>query len=824
MIQKHLLICIAMLVIFLVTNSYGGGLKPKLLISGNEIIAASFIVNADKNGVTDATQAIQTAINTVANAKGGIVFLPVGKYRIEGNLNISNGVTLIGESASPDKTNARGETILLAYAGRGDTSKLPFIQAAPMSGLLNISIYYPEQTPDDIRPYPVTIKSTAGTLKNITLYNSYNAILLDPANTSIISGINGTCLERGIFAPESTEFSWMHDINISNDLWSNGYRKLTGKSMTSTQLDAVDKYTRSHLVGLELQRLDCMAIYHFKADDAMIPIRISKNPKYPHPVFGYGGVAADFNGTRDEQGWAPWYYTVRYANIDNIPEIKGKSYKFTNNPTVNKKVLPHLLDVTTAPYNAMGDGKSDDTLAFKKALSDAGVNGRTIVYVPQGKYRITSPLTVPSGVELRGPYGIVRSREYADSCSLFASVDSDMSDPENADAFITLSADSSIRGLTIVYQEQSHDVSKIKKYPYTIRGNGKNIRITDVTLVNSCYGIDLAKNKCDNHVVKDVWATAFFKGINIGGNSVGGKLERMAFTCGIMNEYGGFAEKMTDVEKKGVTDFIIQNSTSYLFGDCTKETSWGLVSFAPNIHYLFYKDKGEGSVNADLWHTMQDVGQKCNIFAENGRNINLIGYFGTGPMDVTGNWLEVGSGFTGPLNVYAKTTFRNLNHPMTFTNSQVRFYDEASLATGKSTSANETSPGSSPAYAVDRDPDTLWEAPENSYLQVDLGKNHTITGYGIQSANISVESAKNVELCELMISDNGVDYTSAGLLTSKPGGEAQAYAQPWADTPVTDPKTYMPTPPVTARYVRLYVRKPAIDGNIRITSFNVYGY
>ncbi len=47
---------------------------------------------------------------------------------------------------------------------------------------------------------------------------------------------------------------------------------------------------------------------------------------------------------------------------------------------------------------------SDDTAAIQKALDAAGQQGGGTVYLPQGQYRVTR-LTVPTGVELRGPLG-----------------------------------------------------------------------------------------------------------------------------------------------------------------------------------------------------------------------------------------------------------------------------------------------------------------------------------------------------------------------------------------------------------------------------------
>lgn len=73
-----------------------------------------------------------------------------------------------------------------------------------------------------------------------------------------------------------------------------------------------------------------------------------------------------------------------------------------------------IVNVKCPPWNAKGDGTTDDTAAIQAALSslpaythtnpylDLGTQGGGTIYVPRGKYKISAGLIVGGGVTLRG--------------------------------------------------------------------------------------------------------------------------------------------------------------------------------------------------------------------------------------------------------------------------------------------------------------------------------------------------------------------------------------------------------------------------------------
>ena len=159
----------------------GGGfaadrLAPTFIDTGEDTLVASAVVteapyNADLTGAKDATAAIQQALDAVAALNGGVVYLPAGKYRLNGSLRLGYGVSLAGAGGGA------AETLLLAYYGRGETGKPALLNAVdPETGVIGLSIFYPEQKPDAVVPYSVTIGGNIATVKNVTLFNSFCGI------------------------------------------------------------------------------------------------------------------------------------------------------------------------------------------------------------------------------------------------------------------------------------------------------------------------------------------------------------------------------------------------------------------------------------------------------------------------------------------------------------------------------------------------------------------------------------------------------------------------------------------------------------------------
>ena len=65
--------------------------------------------------------------------------------------------------------------------------------------------------------------------------------------------------------------------------------------------------------------------------------------------------------------------------------------------------MPFTVDVTTVPFNAAGDGVTDDTAAIQQAINDvSSIPGGGTVWIPQGIYLITETIHHLPNVIVRG--------------------------------------------------------------------------------------------------------------------------------------------------------------------------------------------------------------------------------------------------------------------------------------------------------------------------------------------------------------------------------------------------------------------------------------
>jgi hypothetical protein len=184
-------------------------------------------------------------------------------------------------------------------------------------------------------------------------------------------------------------------------------------------------------------------------------------------------------------------------------------------------------------FGAKGDGKTDDTVAFQKALDTAARNGGGVVEAPRGNYFFAGHLSIPNAVTLRGIWESVPSHvgirnpgapKPTDDGTTFLVTEN--AGKEDGPAFITLNNNSTLKGVVLYYPDQDPGAEP-KEYPWAIAMRGKNPAVLGVELLNPYNGIDAAHN--ERHLIRDVQGQPLRRGIYVDDIYDIGRIENVHF-------------------------------------------------------------------------------------------------------------------------------------------------------------------------------------------------------------------------------------------------------------------------------------------------------
>jgi hypothetical protein len=168
-------------------------------------------------------------------------------------------------------------------------------------------------------------------------------------------------------------------------------------------------------------------------------------------------------------------------------------------------------------FGAKGDGKTDDTAAFQKAMNTAGQAGGGVVYAPRGNYFFSGHLDVPRAVTLKGMWESVPAHNGLRDQGAAGPMDNgttflvtESAGNEAGPPFITLHDDSTLKGVVLYYPDQDPS-EEPQAYPWAIAMRGKNPAVMAVELLNPYNGIDASKN--ERHLIRDVQGQPLRRGI-----------------------------------------------------------------------------------------------------------------------------------------------------------------------------------------------------------------------------------------------------------------------------------------------------------------------
>ncbi len=307
-------------------------------------------------------------------------------------------------------------------------------------------------------------------------------------------------------------------------------------------------------------------------------------------------------------------------------------------------------------FGAVGDGKTDDTAAFQKALDEASEAGGGVVYASRGNYFFAGHLNIPNAVTLAGVWQSVPAhngirdrglpKPTDDGTTFLVTGDAGR---EDGPAFITLNTNSTLKGIVLYYPQQNVDDIP-KPYPWTIAMRGKNPAALAIEMLNPYNGIDATQN--ERHLVRDVHGQPLRRGIMVDGIYDIGRIENVHF-----NPWWSTKPKLLKWQ--------MENGEAFIFGRSDWQYVYNTFCFGYKIGYKFIRTASgvcNGNflgIGADDCYTALVVEQSApyGLLITNGE---FVSFHGPDPTMIeiaqsnTGSIRFVNCAFWGPCNQIAK--------------------------------------------------------------------------------------------------------------------------------------------------------------------------
>ena len=560
----------------------GGPYLVKTVYDTEQTLIANVIVTpetygVDPTGIEDSTLGIQRALEDCRAMGGGVVFLPEGQYVVSKTLRIGEGVVLQGDWQDPNLTDApEYGTVILAKMAPLSGDEVLDPAADPLflmlrennsnNGLCGLTVYYPEQNINDVKPYGYTVYASnpsMTTLRDLTFINAYRGIGagLDSADHELlhIESIRMTALISAYQAENSSEIGYTYDFSVSPRYW-----ECAADAFRCADGDALQAFCRENTVAMIFKDLDLNQYTGIAIDGCYTAMLIDQGfwgVFYDVNISDcdYGVVAKSLTGasgvgiacaTIEADVYAVANYAVggstlkltdvqatgkggiqtakgAYTMIDNEADLSGYDAEYG---TYQKPAdILYIADV--AEYEGQHE---DAALAIQAALDSAAATGG-IVYVPHGVYHLYSPLTVPAGVELRGGMAMAARDSSLSTGTIPGTLF--LSYLDDGD-FISLHQSAGVQGLRIFYVpydattalELLQSGDDVINSCVAVRGSGDNVYATNMVISGCFVGIDFTD--CDNHLIKNTFGCAFRHFVRAGGEdgNISAVLSNMTFT------------------------------------------------------------------------------------------------------------------------------------------------------------------------------------------------------------------------------------------------------------------------------------------------------
>lgn len=228
---------------------------------------------------------------------GGTLYIPAGRYLITGQIQLPCGITIRGDWKKPTGTDKLTGTILMirpkASLAGTTAEEDGAVLMQPTSELSNLTFWYPDQSVDNVTPYPPTIVygfsprywgNDYTNTRHVTLVNSYIGI----QSSEIIGGgcpnafdVYGTPLHEGVVIDNIADVGRLDWISFSPKYWASS--GLEG----SPDEGAVRSWTRANATGIVMGRNDWSYACNYTVDGYNIGF---------HAIDGRGSYGGRPNG------------------------------------------------------------------------------------------------------------------------------------------------------------------------------------------------------------------------------------------------------------------------------------------------------------------------------------------------------------------------------------------------------------------------------------------------------------------------------------------------------------------------------------------------
>ena len=586
-----------------------------------DIIAGRENYGVDPTGVADSTDGIQRALNDCEARGGGTVFLPAGNYRITKQIRIPSFTVLRGDWQNPELGNEYG-TVILADVPSSDEMTNGTILLGASGGAYGLTVYYPNQSLTDVKPYPFTFYFNpahqgkgghAPTVKNCTIINGYRGVgatvLSEGGHEQLtIENLFGTFLDIGVAIGFSSDVGNCTNITVSPKYWS---EFASARGYAAVDVSDIKKYTRANTVGMQLSDVEWTEYIHVTISDCNIGIHI-----IPAVRIGFAGSFYDTVVVDCDTAVLAEELDNRWGAHFSNCYLQGSEYGMVNQSsgiikTAGTTIIGGLegdilVDTDTlTQYNidtGVGyvqpnrylyvadfdnSGKTDLSAQLQALLNEAGKTGG-IVYLPGGTYLLDEPIDVPAGVELRGTSPVATREEIGHGLGTRIMTHYSLGGTEDDTALITLGKNAGFNGIRLVYTSNH---SGIRDTAYAIRGKGEGVYVVNSCIIMAGRGIDFSG--CNDHLIKKVTSFCFINDIRVGGKNgtVTGFLHN-ATVCdrvAYVPESGELGGTMLNPNYSNRNEVARDYNTTMIVEDAEGQRIWNAFSYGV-AHFIVAKD------------------------------------------------------------------------------------------------------------------------------------------------------------------------------------------------------------------------------------------